>query len=545
MKRLTLFAIVLCALPASATNYTVKAGGGGSYTTIQACATAMAAGDTCTVYAGTYAENVTVSSGTAGNYKTLTVNTGDTVYVQDFTIGSYIKINGFYIQYPSSPTSHACISVNGGATEYYVTNNNMYACNSFVTEATSFNTTYGYITGNTMSYPCSTSASPNVCRTLTINGDYHLIANNDISHVADGPYVFGKYNVLRDNTLHNLTDADCGSNSGNCHVDLLQADSNVAGGGLAAEYLLIEGNTMTNMVVTGSFAGAGMHAGPLLQGESCSGNCYNSIIRFNTASHVYGGGTTNDNSGTSPPAWDYVKSYNNDWVDMLLQNSGVGAEVNAHSHGSLGGANVNEIYYFSTSGAANQTNPYDCQDTACTGYTYGHSLAYPAAGGTLYGHTYGSGAFTADTGNVQANPLFNNYAANDFTLAAGSPALNSGTYLTTVASGDSGSGTSLVVTDASFFQGGSPLTGVQSDCVSVTTTTNHVCVTAVNYSTNTLTLATGITRTVGDSIWLYSDSSGTVVLPSAGPNMGSQFAAGPSAPTNLQSGITSSGVVTQ
>jgi hypothetical protein len=46
---------------ANATTYAVKAGGGGNFTTIQACATAMAAGDTCTVFAGTYNENVTVT----------------------------------------------------------------------------------------------------------------------------------------------------------------------------------------------------------------------------------------------------------------------------------------------------------------------------------------------------------------------------------------------------------------------------------------------------------------------------------------------------
>ena len=42
---------------------------------------AMSAGDTCTVYAGTYHENVTVPAGTAGNYKTITVNGSDVVNV--------------------------------------------------------------------------------------------------------------------------------------------------------------------------------------------------------------------------------------------------------------------------------------------------------------------------------------------------------------------------------------------------------------------------------------------------------------------------------
>jgi hypothetical protein len=44
------------AVSVDAATYAVKAGGGGNYTTIQACANAMSSGDTCVVYAGTYTE---------------------------------------------------------------------------------------------------------------------------------------------------------------------------------------------------------------------------------------------------------------------------------------------------------------------------------------------------------------------------------------------------------------------------------------------------------------------------------------------------------
>jgi hypothetical protein len=49
------------AVSARAANYTVKPGGGGNYATIRACASALSAGDTCTVYAGTYNEDVTLA----------------------------------------------------------------------------------------------------------------------------------------------------------------------------------------------------------------------------------------------------------------------------------------------------------------------------------------------------------------------------------------------------------------------------------------------------------------------------------------------------
>ena len=90
----TVCSILIFSLSAFAANYTVKPSGG-NYSTIQACATAMSAGDTCTVYAGTYNENVTVPAGTAGNYKTITVNGSDVVNVSGgFTLNSHTKLIG-------------------------------------------------------------------------------------------------------------------------------------------------------------------------------------------------------------------------------------------------------------------------------------------------------------------------------------------------------------------------------------------------------------------------------------------------------------------
>ena len=81
-----------------------------------------------------------------------------------------------------------------------------------------------------------------------------------------------------------------------------------------------------------------------------------------------------------------------------------------------------------------------------------------------------------------------------------------------------------MVTDASYFQDGYGLTNaystVSGDCISVTTVGNHVCVTAVNYSTNTLTLASGFSRSNGDHVWLYSKSDGVQVLTGSAPDLG-------------------------
>ena len=222
--------LLVLSLHVEAATYTVKAGGGGDFTTIQACANASVAGDTCTVYAGTYNEHVSLSAGGVGAYKTLQVNGTDVVYVYDFTISSHNKIIGFHIQNPSSPSTKDCIGIANAATDIYITSNNFYACGYHAMisgSSAAYTSTYVYIQNNTFSYPCSTSGSPNVCLSMNINGDYHLIENNDISHTGDGISLNGSHNIIRKNTFHDNTTSDCGSHSGNCHIDFIQSEPSV------------------------------------------------------------------------------------------------------------------------------------------------------------------------------------------------------------------------------------------------------------------------------------------------------------------------------
>lgn len=525
----TIFQTILCILAlvvcACAANYTVRPDGSGNYTSIQSCASAMSPGDTCTVYAGTYNENVTVSAGTAGNYKTITVNGSDVVHVYSFTINSHVKIIGncpvpgawgscgFSLGNTSSPGG-TCVYGANNMTDYYIVGNTMEACTFIVTGPNGSNSSHGFIQKNTMTYSCSTPRAPNVCTAGQLRGNYILFENNDISHVSDGFYIAGSHVVYRKNNFHDVTSNDCGSNSSNCHIDFMQADANVNGGALPAQYLVFEKNKSVNMI------GSDMHAIGLFQGEACSGNCYNAIVRFHQAYHVTGAGIVDDNSETACPAWDHVKSYNNTWVDM---GTGSGSGLNNTSYCSMYAAYVNEIYYwpgavgninayFTTSGGGSSTSPY----------TVGDNLAFcpGCTASSIHAHVYGSGSWTDDTGNIVADPLFKNYSGDDFSLTSSSPARNAGRALTTV-NGTISNSTQLVVNDADYFQDGYTIPGVQGDCIAVTTVNNHVCVTAVNYGTHTLTLASPINATSGDPVWIYSISDGTVVLTDAtGPDLG-------------------------
>ena len=101
--------LLLSALRAEAATYTVKTAGGGNYATIQACAKAAVAGDTCVVFAGTYNETPSLkNSGSPGSPITFSVNPGDCVTVRGFNLNSvsYVTLG--------TPGSSRC--ANGGIT---------------------------------------------------------------------------------------------------------------------------------------------------------------------------------------------------------------------------------------------------------------------------------------------------------------------------------------------------------------------------------------------------------------------------------------------
>lgn len=547
------FLVMMCcfmfmAVSVHAANYTVKAGGGGNYTTIQACASAMAAGDTCTVYAGTYNENVSISAGTAGNYKTVQANGSDIITLTgSVTLNSHTKLLGncpelqgtkttatcgFFITNPSSPTS-SCVSFASNSTDVYLVDNNMYACGSINEPQNNSVITFSVIKGNTVSWPCSTTSSPNVCLAMYITGNNQLIANNDLSNDSDGINMLGSHNIFRGNTMHDTPASSCGSNSSNCHIDFIQSEPNF-GATLnpPTEYNVIESQTEINN------PSADGH-GYLTQGDYCSGNCFSAILRFNKGAHVGGGGLLDDLGG-----FYNVKTYNNTWVDYNSTSFSSGNITTHWKANSFGGSAINSIFYYP--GSATNFNPVACEDTSCSSFNYGHDIAYcvggcGTAGSGLDGHQYGTGAWTGDPGNIYSDPLFKSYSSSgigDLSLQSGSPARNVGTNLTTVNGAVSGS-TTLVVNDAGYFQDGMSVPTAKGDCISVTTISNHVCITAVNYATNTLTLSSPISAASGDRVWIYSISDGTVVLTdSTGPDFGavpysSSSSSGPTAPTGL------------
>ncbi|HTP70350.1 MAG TPA: hypothetical protein VMJ35_15675 [Dongiaceae bacterium] len=511
--RLVFLAVLLAfSARAQATTYSVKTSGG-DYATIQACANAMAAGDTCTVYAGTYNEVVSVSSGSAGNYKILNVNGSDTVNVYGFTIGSHVKIIGFNITNPSSPASHACVSVNSGSTDFYITNNKMTSCGngqSMISEPlSSTGVTYGYIQGNTLTYGCSTASAPNTCTGIFLDGNHQLIENNDISHVSDGMTNYANYSVFRGNTMHDTLTGECGSHSSNCHIDFIESEP-VVGTTPPSQYNLYEGNTVRN-----NTGGGGNNHTFLTQGDGCNGQCSHTIIRYNVSAHL--GSATGGGYGILDQlgGYTYVKTYNNTSACVGINNDGADYFGDNSTNGSV----INSIYYFCQ---AVTIPPYSAYGGAQTGFTSSHNLAFCSTGTCSFQDLISTDAAS----KLNVNPQFVNASGDDYRLGASSPAIGAGTYLTTASNNGSAS-TSLTVADASFFYDGAGI--VTADWIRIGSSTTAQ-IASVNYANNTITLTSPVSWSSGAGVYLYKDSRGNVVLNGANPDLGALPSGSSSAP---------------
>ena len=133
----------------------------------------------------------------------------------------------------------------------------------------------------------------------------------------------------------------------------------------------------------------------------------------------------------------------------------------------------------------------------------------------------------------------------DLTLQAASGAIDRGSYLTQ-AKGAGASSLTLIVDDAMYFQDGtwgSDLArGVTlfPDWIAIGKVWNVVRISSIDYSTNTITLASPMSWGDRAPIWLYKKSDGAIVLVGAAPDFGAHESSfgvetdKPSAPLNLR-----------
>ena len=301
---------------------------------------------------------------------------------------------------------------------------------------------------------------------------YNLIENNAFFHGGHHVVgVYGKYNVIRNNSFHNepwsmgTPESDRGA--------VLYGNRNLSFSGYSENggRNLLEGNRVGYSSDPSDNRGA----------SGAAMNSSNNIVRHNAFFH-------NNSAGLS---MSVTRSY-------------------------LQSVRRNRVYH--NTFFNNGHNHEDPTDHMSSGIGFGiYSGALVVEGNAfknnlLYAHRVPFGEYNINTtdrkgliaaqefagnwdGDAQGDPLFVNALTEhgdpmdatvpDLRLQAGSPCRDKGTHLTTIVS-PAGSGTSFVVADAGYFVDGWGVVGVQGDEIQLFGTSQTARITRVSYETNTV-----------------------------------------------------------
>ena len=329
----------------------------------------------------------------------------------------------------------------------------------------------------------------------TDNTDYNLFEDNIFLH--GGHHVvglYGKYNTFRNNYLHN---EEWTNSKGNRTLYMMGSGSNGVRN-------LIESNRFG---YTAAPCDATSTGGVLVASSDNIFRCnsfYHNIIH-GLLLQVYSLQDVNDNKIYNNTLFNNCDSDEEPSIcDGGFEDSAVGFNDWVSGKEVVGNVFKNNLYY-------SHFTPYTDTDQA-------------NIGDQIFVNEY--------NGNVSGNPLFVNASTTppsdktdsslpDLNLQLGSPAINEGGSLTIVADADTGSGTSLIVDDAKYFQDGTwgpSYADIDADWIAVGTVGNIVQISSI--SGNIITLASSITRSDGNSIWLYKKSDGVQVLYGSAPDAG-------------------------
>lgn len=493
----------------------------------------LTAGDTAYIRAGTYNSYIApVNSGTAEyrityrKYGSETVTISGTRYGIYLSDDDYITVNGITFTNPTQGmyitndsdyniVDDCTFGPQGDYTWYgsriynysdhnWVKNSTFYKFGKCPSQDLGLVLELGYDDGG-----ASDEATYNLIENCTLyHGGHHVLG------------VHGRYNVIRNNYLHNEAWCGAGNAYGNRTIQM-SGNSGYTG------HNLFENNRFgySDKPVDDT-------SGTALVGTSNSDNIwrYNSFYHGNTAGmslYIYDNNLNCSNN----------KIYNN----TFFNNGNPSHQPPSPDDDSICAIYFNENSWF-LPGAEMINNAIK------NNLYYSHDHVYGDEGGAaesdqIYANNFGDDADSVNPSFVDADTTRpsdkTDSSLPNLNLQSGSPAIDAGGPLTTVA--DTGSGTSLIVDDAGYFQDGTwgpSYADIEADWIAVGPLGNVVQISSINYSTNTITLASSITRNDGDPVWLYKKSDGTQVLYGSAPDAGayefSQMEVAPSAPTNLR-----------
>jgi hypothetical protein len=224
---------------AEAAEYAVKSDGSGQFTSIQACANAAHAGDTCVVHTGVYNEHVQTAAGGSSESVRLTFRTEGVAIVQGFDIKhAYVTVQGFDITgYTTKYT--------GQITAYAGGDHCRILDNTIRDGAVDVYGIYFIITGGQAADNCvvrGNKLSNLNGNFITTAGDNHLIESNTLEIQNNRDYIrlFGSGHVFRRNVFWRGSSS---AGTGN-HPDVVQ---NFGGADLKSENHVFEENWIQDL----------------------------------------------------------------------------------------------------------------------------------------------------------------------------------------------------------------------------------------------------------------------------------------------------------
>jgi hypothetical protein len=463
VKYLIIVLILLFSFTADATTYYVKGsctnagdgssgdcaaspGAAGAFKTIAACSSTMSASgdDICFINAGTYAENVSAKSGLEGHKNTYAAYQNGTVIITGtFSLDNVhdVRVIGFEFKNTSTYT----MAINGTA-RCDVLYNNFHNTSTAAIRNYSGAASYLTIRGNTFRMQGCLESQTATCSgalATRLQGNHILFEYNTISRPG-GDFIntYANTSIIRNNYLYDFSFDYFPGNPGTDHPDVLQFYATAT---FPSYNLFFESNYSKDIDdANAHFIQAKRTTTP----TEADTNWRDFTIRGNIASSV--GSYAHELSGV-----DSLRIYNNTFVDFV-NNSTIG-------YNSISSAfHFNNLYY-----EANSTpiNPYN------TRTTYGTSAITASNNACVIGSTHASCA-------VNTDPLFTNYASGDFTIQTGSPAKNTGKYIT-LANGAGDNTTTLIVDNARYFTDGFGMTG--GDIIKIGAN-DPVTITSINYT---------------------------------------------------------------
>jgi hypothetical protein len=544
-KKLFIVVFLLLQLPiiASAATYYVNATGGNDdwsgtslstpWKTIQKAANTATAGDTVYFRKGTYRGNlIPANSGSLGNYITFAAYPGENVtlthnpsqdeYVVNLKGKSYIMIDGFILEG----------NWTGSWVEGYLSGNNNIIKNNIMQNC--LRTKHGIyvsqgthwqIINNTIHHGQPNASGSQGTDAISLHSNYHLVEGNHVEnaeHAAVG--AAASYIVIRNNYLSNAYNQVANS-----------------GGITGDKRILWENNTFIGSLSVPRDNG---------EAQGLQLNSQDTIVRHNVFYNAYSGGFEVSCYMTDGEAKDVHgnRLYNN----VVFGNHDAGIKVFRYESGAVMSDNIfkNNVARrnrYNRDDSRKQQLYFGDYATGAVNFDYivtsnkfinnafsAETQNANAIGGTsdigpeiVHNLTWWQNNYPANiANNIETDPKFVDENQHDFYLRADSPLIDAGTQLTQTASADSG--TQVKVDDAKYFCDGFGM--VSADWIKIGEQ-EPVQISSIDYDTNTIILTESRNWNDNDTVNLYKNSNGNIVLSGAAPDIGAYEYQGSTPPT--------------